>query len=530
MPELDDAQTVRINVTQPLDRQVLVQETFPSGAGQGQIPEVPFGENLRMEFEILDGQGEVIGNGATPRFDFEPDQKLRSFRLQVGASEDYMPVGSVVVDRDSGERKFSWSRFDYRGKDVTWLGRLGHATAKTTDGRILVVGGGDPVPGAAPGEIPEFRDVFDDIQIFDPETGYFTDLAYDEAAGAILAEGKDRLFEPVVNHTLTRIGDDRFLVVGGFTPRSDVMRPVNTIQVIDLNAPAGTRVQRLVDDEGSALVLQKARGWHTATYRSIDDHVIVAGGVGPQGESDVLNTFEMIDLASGAVYQQTFEMQNARAEHAAVLMADARTIWLVGGRDESSALASTEVIKLNDSGTTESAAEASMRTARFAHGALRATPGGGQLLVVAGGYTDLDGTATDTFEVSKLGRGSFDSGTDWKMTKARGGVRAVELPQTNDIVVIGGRNSDGDTHTTADRLVFQDLAENPPYVAEQSRDTDTKRYRPSATLLSTGRVLLIGGEGIVDGSAAALDSADVFNAHDPVGAGDIVIIDDGGEE
>lgn len=531
MPDLEDAQTVRVKVTQPLDREVITQDTFPSGAGEGTIPEVAFGKNLRMEFEVLDGQGEVIGNGATPRFDFEPDQQLRTYRLQVGASEDYMPVGSVVVDRDSGERKFSWSRFDYRGKETNWLGRLGHATAKTSDGRILVVGGGDPVPGSSPGELPEFREVYDDIQIFDPETGYFTDLAFDESAGALLAEGEDRLFEPVVHHTVTPVGDDRFLVVGGFTPRQDVMRPVNTIQVIDLNAPAGTRVQRLVDEDGSALVLQKARGWHTATYRSIDDHVIVTGGVGPQGDDDVLDTFEMIDLASSAVYQQTFPMQAARAQHDAILMADARTIWLLGGRDDASALTSSEVIRLSDGGTTESAPEANMRTARFGLGAVRVTPGGGELVLVAGGYSDLDGTATDTFEISKLGRGSFESGTDWKMSKARGGVTAVELPQTNDIVVVGGRNSNGDTHATSDRLVFGDLTDSPPYAAEESKATQTLRYTPSVDLLSTGRILLIGGEGRVDGSAAALDSADVFNPHDPVGGStDVVVIETNEEQ
>ena len=525
LPPLDDSQSVRIKITQPLDRKVVESETAPTSDRQLALPDIPFGENLRLDFEVLDGNGDVLASGATPRFDFSASDTLRNFRVQVAPVSSFAPVGSVVVDRNTQERKFSWSRFDYRGKEGTsWLGRTGHATAATADGRILVVGGGDPVPGAAASTLPEFRSVYDDIQIFDPDTGYFTDLAFDESAGALLAEGKDRLFEPVVFHTLTPLGGDRFLVVGGFTPRSAVMRPVNTVQIIDLNAPAGTRVQRLVDAQGSALVLNKARGWHTATYRSLDQHVVIAGGVGPSGDDDVLGTFEMIDLASNAVYSETFELQEARAQHGAVLMADGRTVWLLGGRGAEEVLTSTEIVQLAEGGTTESAAEATMRVPRFGLGAVRMTPGGGQLVLVVGGFTDLEGGVTDTFEISRLGRGSFESGTQWTLHVARGGVRALELPQSQNVVVLGGRGEDGATVPTAERLVFDDLTASPPYAPALSAEAATPRFRPSVDVLSTGQLLLIGGEGELDGNEAGLDSADLYNPLDPVGGTGGVVV------
>lgn len=524
LPAFDDAQTARVKVTQPLDRAVVASETFVVGERSGDLVEVPFGENLRMDFEVLDSQGVTIASGATPLFDFEPDRQLRTFRLQVTEVNAFAPVGNLVVDRNTNERKFAWSKFDYRGKDVSWLGRVGHATAPTSDGRVLVVGGGDPVPGAGPGRIPEFRSIYGDIQLFDPETGYFTDLAFDESTGALLPEGQDRLFEPIVFHTVTPIGDDRFLVTGGFTPRSDVMRPVNTIQIIDLGAPKGTRVQRLVDGDGSSLVLQKARGWHTATYRSVDKHVVIAGGVGPQGESDVLATFEMVDLATNAIYQQPFPLQEARAEHEAVLMADGRTVWLLGGRGESEVLDSTEIVRLSDGGTTESESESSMKTARFGFGATRLTPGGNQLVLVAGGFTDFEGGTDDTFEISKPGRGLFDTGTDWKLTTGRGAPNVVELPQSHDVVVIGGRDSSGEILGSADRLTFVDLETLPPYEVESIGDSQTPRLRPSADLLSTGNIVLIGGEGELPEGEAGLDSADLFNPLDPVGGSSTVVV------
>lgn len=528
LPVLDAATDVRVKITEPLSRTVVEEDTYGIDDSSANLSEIPFGEDLRIDFEVLDATGSILASGATPTFDFEEDDQLRSYRLQISPVSTFAPVASVVVDRNTKERKFAWSRFDYRATDASWLGRTGHATAETSEGKILIVGGGDPVPGSgSPAELPEFRGVYDDIQVFDPSTGYFTDLAYDDEEGRPLEAGKDRLFEPVVHHTLTSLGNDRFLVVGGFTPRSDVMRPVNTIQVIDLTQPKGSRVTRLTDADGSSLVLQKARGWHTATYRKSDKHVIVAGGIGPQGNTDVLGTFEMIDLAANKVYGDTFALAAARAQHSAVVMADGSSVWLIGGRDGSGAVRSTEVVKLMAGGTTESAAESDMKTGRYELGAVRVSPGGGELVLVAGGFTDLDGTPTNTFEISKIGRGSFESGSTWTLTAARGGPQILELPQTQNLVVIGGLGAEGEPVATADRLVFTELTAVPPYDVEASEPSFTPRYGASANLISTGQILLVGGEGEVEGSDAALDSADIHNPLDPVGgidSGDGVVI------
>lgn len=524
LPALDDAQTVRVKVTRPLNREVVESTTSAIAARTISIPDLPFGENLRLDFELLDSQATLIGAGATPMFEFEPERQLLSFRVQVTQVNAFSPVGNVVVDRNTNERKFAWTQFDYRGKEgVTWLGRAGHASAATSDGRILIVGGGDPVPGTAPGSLPEFRSLYADVQLFDPQTGYFSDLAFDDASGALLSDGRDRLFEPVVFHTVTPLGDDRFLIAGGFTTRSDVLRPVNTIQIIDLNATAGSRVTRLVDANGSSLVLQKARGWHTATYRRADDHVVITGGIGPQGEDDVLATYELVNLVDQTVAESS-DLVAARAQHAAVLMNDNRTIWLIGGRSASAALSTTEAVRLDDTGSTESTAEATMRRARFGLAAVNITPGTGDLVLVAGGFTDLEGAVDDSFEVSRLGRDSFDTGGTWKLSEGRGGAALIELPQSNDIVLIGGLDAEGDPIAHADILTLDDLAKQPPFTVESSDNAATPRFGASVDLLTNGRILIVGGVGDVNNARAGLDTADMFNPRDPVGGDSSVVV------
>lgn len=514
LPSYEGANEVVVSVTQPFDRRVLSSETFSATSGNASLPEVAYGDNLRMEMTVLDSAGQPLAWGGSPLFEFEPGLDRRSFRVQVNEINGFSPVGSVVIDRETQLRKFSQTRFDYRATNNEWLGRAGHTSATLSDGRVLIVGGAQFTPGGAPNAEPNFEEVYDDVQVFDPETGYFTDLSADESSEITGEVGSDRLISGVVHGVLTPVGDDRFILTGGYTLRNDdEVVPSNTIQIIDMNAPAGTRIQRLIDESGSNKVLRNPRAFHSATYRPSDNNIIVAGGMGAGGETDVLKSVEVIDLDSGEVTPAE-DLAQRRAEHTAILMGDTSTVWLVGGRDATTVHSSSEVLTFD--GDISVAEGPELQVARFGHSAIRMSPGSGNLIMVAGGFTELDGTPTNRFEVSNIERDSFQGTGGWVMSKARGRATIHELPISNDIVVIGGLDAEGSRLADADRLVFQDLVQSPPYTPELSQAGPRSHYLGTSTLLGSGHVLLVGGIGVQQGNVVPLDSADYFTPYDPV--------------
>ncbi len=527
LPEFEDATEVQISVTQPFQKRVLSSERFSIADRNASLPEVAYGENLRMEMEILNSTGQAIAWGGSPLFDFEPGLDQRTFRVQVGPVNGFSPVGSVVVDRETQLRKFAQSRFDYRATAETWLGRAGHVSAKLSDGRVLIAGGGQFVPGSIPSAAPAFDKVYNDIQIFDPETGYFTDLSLDEAAEITGQTGRDELITGVVHAEITPVGNDKFVLTGGFTLRDDGMVvPSNSIQIIDLEAEPGVRVQRLADSAGTSKVLRNPRAFHTATYRPGSNNIVVAGGMGAMGETDILNSVEVINLDSGEVTPAP-DMAQRRAEHTAVLMGDTTTIWIVGGRNATQVHASSEIVTFE--GSTPSIADGPrMQVGRFGHAATRLSPGNGNLLFVVGGFTTLEGDPTGRYEVSTIQRETFQGTPSWSMTVPRGRATIHELPVSNDIVVVGGADSAGSRLTNADRLSFQSLESDPPYSAAASADGLRSRYLGTTELLGSGHVLIVGGVGVQQGSVTALDSADYYTPFDPVSpppSGDVVNIE-----
>ncbi len=501
LPGYADASKISLKVTEPATGKLIGESVFDITDGSGKLPSLNFEENIRLDFNVLDAGDEVIASGATPTFDVTPGQSPLDFRVQVQSVGTFAPFGSIVIDRETNGRRYAQSVFDYRGESKSWLGRMGHQAAILSDGRVLVVGGGDP---AVPGELggsTTFRNLYDDVQIFDPQTGYFSNLDYDDATSERL--NSEKLKDPVVFHTLTKIGEDRFIVTGGYTKKVDQLRPVNTIQIIDLNQPVGERVKLMLASDGSSVTLLRGRAHHTASFRQTDNKLIVAGGVGPASPTEALKSFEIIDVENNAAGEDTFTLKFARTRHVATVLADG-TIWLSGGIDETNILKTTESIS-GDSSTEEG----KMKTGRFGHVAFVPTDATG-LLAVVGGFTDLDGTATDSYEFAKTGRGDFEASADWVIPEARGGIDGVKL-DTGEVLIFGGRTKGENSQESVVRLTYLGLSNEPPFeTRKQGKQVDT-RTGPTVTMLTSGRVLLIGGSAVVDGNSVALDSAEVFN-------------------
>ena len=507
-----------IKLTQPRDRRVLATNSAPIIEGSASFPEMSFGDNLRLDFDIIDQSGNRVATGATPIFDSGPNAPDIDAKVMLSPVRQFAPVGArYTVDVNEGTWEYQNTKFDDRANPDKFIGRIGHEAVSTSRGNVLVVGGGQVAPGAQPDAFPDLTAVFGDLQLFQQNSGYTSDLAINSQT----AESQpDRLNVPRANHTVTPIGDDRYLVVGGFTRESGKTTATGAIEMIDLRADPGSRVNQLIGADGEPLTLNKPRGYHTATYRGGGNanHVVVTGGVG-QGPSDVTSSIEIIDLNNRSVIEAEARLNKARAEHEAVLMGDGtQAIWILGGRNNTEgALAATEMLHVRGSEVTSEDRPA-METPRYEMGVSRIS---GKIVVVCGGYTSVDGAGAGAPTRScQIGNMDQDRWADSKdMAERRGGLELVEMSQSDDLVVIGGKNLDSDTVDTASVFTFRGPSASPPYTLQENQGTMYKtRYGATVTPMSNGLILLTGGMGPIKGSKAPLPSLEYYNPADVVRA------------
>lgn len=123
--------------------------------------------------------------------------------------------------------------------------RMGHTATLLTDGRVLVAGGIDPVIGGG---------VLRSAEAYVPSSRSWQRVPRMSAART--------------QHTATRLGDGRVLVVGGY----DGSGPTRAVAIFDPATDSWTAARRL----------RQARHLHAAV-RLRDGSVLVAGGVGTGG-------------------------------------------------------------------------------------------------------------------------------------------------------------------------------------------------------------------------------------------------------
>ncbi len=527
LSEYPDAQVIDVKLTQPSQRKIVASSKHEIANGGAELPELTFGEGLRLDFDLIDGDGDRIATAATSQFALTPDtQRDLSFQGMAVPYQAFSPVGAeyCVEFNEEGECQqtgYETTDFDGRGfSGDAYPGRVGHRAVRTEQDNVLVVGGGSVGPHS-PSAIPTLSQALDDLQLFEPGSGYTTDLSWNDSTGARRADGADRLSTARAYHTLTAIGEDRYLVVGGLTRQGGETVPTDTIELIDLTAEPGSRVTKLTGGDEMPLSLEAARAYHTATYRPSANQLVVAGGVGAEGSSDVLASIEVIDLEAGTVQHKANALSQPRVDHAAVLMEDRdEAVWVVGGRhgdEEIGALASTDILAPCSDGGVCGNAGPDMQNGRYDFGVARADRG---LLAVCGGYTAVRSNSGDPSNTCEVGRFDEDEWrSSWQMMSARGGPQMIPMTQSRDLVVIGGRDGDGETVESTTRMVFRQN-QAPPYRAESlSNSMFDARYNPTVTRLSNGLILLTGGQGEVDGEPAALQSLELYNPADVVRAG-----------
>lgn len=473
LAEYPGAEQLTVKLTKPGEERILETEQAELSEGELQLPELSLEKGLRLDFDLVGregGRGTRVASGATPVFD--PESSDGGFRVMLTPVRDFAPVGAQLGSSGGGF-SFGEVQFDDSAANGA-VGRVGHRAVRTDGGDVLVVGGARLGSDLEPGTSPSIEAVHDDVQRFRASTGVVEDIS------VRAEEAADRLRRGRAFHTVTPIGDDRYLVVGGFTKQSGNLGLAGSVELIDMEADAGERVQR------TGLDLSTPRALHTATYRPSSDDVVVAGGIASGGEAS--SSTEILDLETSTV-QSGPELNEARARHRAFLVEDEGAVWLIGGRDGSSAHASTEVLR----GTSEVSSGAAMGEERYNFAATLLSP---KVVMVCGGYGSLGqtGDPSDTCQVGRLGQGRW--GQAIQMGTPRGGPEMVKLTQSKNVILLGGRDDAGVAVTAASRLNFQgpdaaNLYEVETGVGEMYKS----RYEPSVTQLGSGMLLLTGGLG-----------------------------------
>jgi hypothetical protein len=260
--------------------------------------------------------------------------------------------------------------------------------------------------------------------------------------------------------------------------------------------------------------MKDARTDHTATVLP-GGEILVVGGEGPSGRA--LASAELYDPASGKFSAVAAKMSTARADHTATLIsgcncpADGKVL-IAGGTTAAISLGVTlRSAELFDPATGQFVATGSMKSTRARHSAtlIAGGPLAGNVLI-AGGTSDESGGDVDTAELYDPVAGQFTP--TGRMSTPREGHSATWLSPSvvsgalaGKVLVAGG----GAVSAPSDSAeVFNPQTATFLPVGAMG----TARTLQAAVLLSTGKVLIAGGQ---SGESNFLQSAELF---DPVHA------------
>ena len=293
-------------------------------------------------------------------------------------------------------------------------------------------------------------------------------------------------------HTATLLPNDKVLIAGGIY--CDTI--CHILDATELYEPA-------TDTWTYTSNMSTARIAHTATLLP-NGKVLVAGGcaVDHCNHANANASAEIYDPAT-SVWTPVNSMNTARSRHTATLLPNKKILVSGGDRNEAS---SAEVY---DPATDTWTLTNSMSTARYNHTATLLPNG---TVLVAGG---------DNYPIAIASAEVYDPTTntwtltDNSMSMARVDHTATLLP--NGKVLVAGGGGEYDTQGDDIPLASVEVYDPATKVWTTIKSTmDTARYSHTATLLSSGKVLVVGGVaggGYASGYANALSSAELY---DPV--------------
>ena len=214
---------------------------------------------------------------------------------------------------------------------------------------------------------------------------------------------------------------------------------------------------------------------HTASVLP-SSKILVAGG---RGLTLMLSSAELYDPAAGT-FTATGSMATPRGSHTASMLSSGKVL-VMGGTSNAAYLSSAE---LYDSGANTFADTGNMLTERSQH--TSSVLPSGKILVVGG---TKSGVAIANAELYDAGAGTFASTSP--MANERYNHTASELP-SGKVLVVGGHNS---LTGSASAELYDPVANGGAGAFSTTGSLTTLRYNHTASVLPSGKVLVVGGYG-----------------------------------
>ncbi len=478
---------VRVTVT-GADLTAPVIQTFPRSVGAGSLGAIPYGFERSVLVEGLGADSQVVARGRSLPTDV-PIGERAEVHVYVTPIERFTPARSFAVGGAPA---------------ILADGRVGHSVTALADGRVLIAGGA-AITVNGDGELAIDR-IYDSLEVYDPATG-------------ILEQLPVKLYPGRAFHTATRLRGTQgyVLLSGGMT---FIEGSLVSLQVSDIFSPTSANGGTLFQ----TMDLHTPRARHSATLRH-DGSVLITGGVwindgasenfdDAGGSVSVLDGAELFKVrepqadARGCnhvewTYCAQPAMGSPRADHGAVRVGDA--VMVVGGRDQLSALSTTEMYRFDeDSGLVSGEFQAGPRLNEARVHAAVVRRSDDVVVVVGGAGLPAEGDGDQVPEDQDAGDplGSIElydpasPGTEFKQTLAKlsvGRARpAVAVLEDDRVLIAGGEGPNGGYLDDAWLLDAVDGGVSSARALSETTLSDARADAVAVTM-GTGGVLIAGG-------------------------------------
>ncbi|MCC6625926.1 MAG: hypothetical protein IT340_00865 [Chloroflexi bacterium] len=332
--------------------------------------------------------------------------------------------------------------------------RRRHTATLLPNGTVLVVGG-DVAATSTP---------LASSERYDPGTGNWS------SAGALSTARSD--------HTASLLASGSLLVAGGFAAGGASLAQAE-------------RLDPTADSWTATGALATARGIHTMTFLP-DGQVLAAGGRIASGQT--IGSAERYNPVTGA-WSATGALNVVRDRHGAVLLPNGKVLAAGGAQDTGGDGVYLQSAELYDPASGAWTLTGSLATTRHSH-SLTLLPNG---KVLAAGGSTTGGTPLTSAELYDPATGAWSSAGS--LTTPRTNHTATLLP-SGKVLVVGGYLDAPGTIRTASAELYEPATNTWTATGALA----TARGEHTATLLPSGRVLVIGGYG-----AAALGSSEIYD-------------------